>query len=169
MPDTLIDPVARRDFAEEFGLFLEQSGLPPMAGRILGWLLVCEPEQQSAAELLRALGASKGSISMMTRLLINLGLIERVAVAGRREKYFRIRPGVWSELLGSQMARTSEMRALAERGLALFDGRDEAARARLEELHHLYSFMEREMPALLARWARERDVDGAETSPAARP
>jgi DNA-binding transcriptional regulator GbsR (MarR family) len=164
MPDNAVmkidEPIAARDFAEEFGLFLEQSGLPPMAGRILGWLLVCEPAQQSAADLMLALGASKGSISMVTRLLVNLGLIERVAVPERRERYFRIRPGVWTDLLATQMARTAEMRVLAERGLVLVADQGEESRARLEELHHLYSFMEREMPVLLERWARERSGDG---------
>lgn len=49
-----------------------------MVGRALGWLLVCEPPEQSAAELAETLQASKGSISTATRVLLRLGFIERV-------------------------------------------------------------------------------------------
>jgi hypothetical protein len=46
--------------------------------------------------------------------------------------------------------------ALTRRGLALRAGRPAASRGRLEELHHQYRFMEEHLPALLARFDRER-------------
>ena len=49
-------------YAEEWGLLFERWGLPRTAGRIWGWLHVCEPPQQTAAQLVDALGVSKGSI-----------------------------------------------------------------------------------------------------------
>ena len=39
-------------FVEELGVLLEmQVAAPRMVGRALGWLLVCDPPEQSAAEL----------------------------------------------------------------------------------------------------------------------
>ncbi|MBA3470937.1 MAG: hypothetical protein H0T53_14985 [Herpetosiphonaceae bacterium] len=58
-----------RQFVEKVGLLYEQVGLQRMAGRILGWLLICDPPAQSAADLAAALDASKGSISGITRQL----------------------------------------------------------------------------------------------------
>ena len=52
-----------KQFAEEVGIVFEQTGLPRMAGRILGWLLIAEPPHQSTEQLINALMASKGSIS----------------------------------------------------------------------------------------------------------
>ena len=57
-----------KQFVEEVGIVFEQTGLPRMAGRILGWLLIAEPPHQSTEQLINALMASKGSISSMTRL-----------------------------------------------------------------------------------------------------
>lgn len=39
------------EFVEEFGIGLEASGLPRAAGRILAWLMVCDPPEQSAEDL----------------------------------------------------------------------------------------------------------------------
>ena len=50
--------------------YFEQIGYPRMAGPILGWLLICDPPVQSTGELADVLGASKESLSTMTRLLI---------------------------------------------------------------------------------------------------
>ncbi len=63
-------------------LFFEEMGFPRMAGRILGWLLICDPPEQSAGQLAGVLQASKGSLSTMTRLLIQMGLVERVGLPG---------------------------------------------------------------------------------------
>src|SRR5512142_2974957 len=92
-----------RHFVEDVGLFFEQMGYPRMAGRILGWLLICDPPQQSSEQLAQVLLASKGSLSTMTRLLIQIGLIERVALPGERRDYFRLKPGAWPQLIKVQM------------------------------------------------------------------
>ena len=88
-----------KQFAEEVGIVFEQTGMPRMAGRILGWLLICAPPHQSTDELTAVLMASKGSISSMTRLLIQSGLIERLSLPGIRRDYFRLRPDAWHHMI----------------------------------------------------------------------
>jgi hypothetical protein len=153
MPATAED---RRAFAEELGLFGEKMGLPPMAGRIWGWLLVCDPPRQTALELAHAVGSILGGISTMTRLLEQTGIIERVAIPGQRSRGFQIRPGGITELLRRQMTLTGHMRTLAEQGLAMLRDEPEAVRLRLEEYRAFYAFFEREMPALVDRWEQSR-------------
>ena len=78
-----MDQVRVERFVEELGVLLElEAGAPRMVGRVLGWLLVCEPPEQSAAELAERLQASRGSISAATRLLLRMGMIERVRTRG---------------------------------------------------------------------------------------
>ena len=81
----------RKQYAEEFGLAFEQFGITRMAGRILGWLLVCEPPHQSPQDLQDALQASKGSISTNIRMLERLNFVERISLPGDRRTYFRSR------------------------------------------------------------------------------
>jgi len=49
--------------------FAQHFGLPPVTGRILGWLLICNPAEQSASEIARAIGASRASLTTSMRLL----------------------------------------------------------------------------------------------------
>ena len=146
----------RQHFIEEIGLFFEQRGVPRMAGRILGYLLICDPPQQSMDELATALQASKGSISTMTRLLIQLGLVERVGLPGHRRDYFRLKTGAWTQALRAGISFLSTFRELAERGLRLVDDQPPEQRQRLQEMRDLYAFFEREFPRLLEQWEQER-------------
>ncbi len=144
-----------RRYVEEFGIFFEQTGLPRMAGRILGWLLISDLTHQSTDELAEALLASKGSISTMTRLLIRIGLIERISLPGRRRDYFRMKPGASDQLLKDSLGQTTAFRQLMERGLEITEGKDHVSRQWLEEMHAMYAFFEREIPSLLERWKQE--------------
>ncbi len=145
-----------RHFVEDVGLLFEEMGFPRMAGRILGWLLICDPPEQSAGQLAGALQASQGSLSTMTRLLLQMGLVERVAVPGQRRDYFRISPGAWPQLLRTQMQAMTGLHQVVERGLALLAKDDPERLSRLREAHDLYAFLERELPLLFERWERDR-------------
>ncbi|MCS6791721.1 MAG: MarR family transcriptional regulator [Oscillatoriaceae bacterium SKW80] len=140
-------------FIEEVGVLFELTGLPRMAGRILGWLLICNPPHQSTSDLAEVLQASKGSISTMTRLLIQGGLVERISMPGERRDYFCIKLGAWSAMIEQRLAQITAIRQLAERGLEIV--KDKEARARLQEMRDFHAFFEREMPALVERWQQE--------------
>ncbi|MBM4448335.1 MAG: MarR family transcriptional regulator [Chloroflexi bacterium] len=145
-----------KQFAEEVGIVFEQTGMPRMAGRILGWLLISDPPHQSTEQLTKALLASKGSVSTMTRLLIQLGLIERISLPGVRRDYFRLRSDAWQHMIGRGLTEEIKMvRQLAERGLRLLGDKTPVTRTWLEEMVDVYTFLEKEFPALLARWERE--------------
>jgi len=148
--------VEEKHFAEEVGLFFEQSGMPRMAGRILGWLLISDPPHQTTGELSEALMASKGSISTMTRLLIRIGLIERISLPGQRRDCFRFKPGAWHQLFKESLVQTTSARQLAEHGLELLEGKTHVNRQWLEEMRDMYAFLEREFPALVERWEQVR-------------
>jgi len=150
--------VEEKRFVEEVGIFFEQSGLPRMAGRILGWLLISDPPHQTTSELAEALIASKGSISTITRLLIRIGLIERTSLPGERHDYFRIKPGAWHQMVKDSLVQVTAARQLAEHGLELLGGKAHVNRLSLEEMRNMYAFFEREFPALLERWEQERKV-----------
>src|SRR5512140_138704 len=143
-------------YIEEYGVCMETSGLPRMAGRIVGLLLICTPPHQAADQIARVLDASKGTVSTMTRLLMQLGLIEKLGLPGERRDYFRLRQDLWEQMLALQLAEISQMRELAERGLALLDGASPSEMERLREMYELHAFFEKEMPGLLERYKKTR-------------
>ena len=152
-------------FAEDVGLMFEGVGMPRMAGRILGWLLVSDPAQQSLSEIAEVLQASKGSISTMTRLLIQIGLIERVSLPGDRRDYFQIKPHAWTRMAQQRLTQITAFRALADRGLTLLSNQDHHLQARLQEMRDIHAFWERELPLLNERWERERSIHSSDSTP----
>jgi DNA-binding transcriptional regulator GbsR (MarR family) len=146
-------------FADEIGLLYEDLGVPRIWGRVLGWLLTCEPNYQSAEELATVLHASRGSISTATTSLVRGGWLERQTLRGDRRTYYRIRPGAWTSVFEQQIQTAKKMRQLAQRGLELLDGEPAERRRRLQEMYNLTAFFERESPALLAQWHRQHRQD----------
>ncbi|WP_416667787.1 GbsR/MarR family transcriptional regulator [Egbenema bharatensis] len=149
-------PFEHIHFVEEVGLMFELVGFPRMSGRILGWLLIADPPQQSTSDLVEILQASKGSISTMTRLLIQIGLIERVSLPRARRDYFQIKPQAWSQLTKQRIAQITTFRQLAEKGLSLLEGMPSDHKARLQEMRDIHAFWERELPLLDERWEQEQ-------------
>ncbi len=71
---------------EQVARYFEEAGLPRVAGRLIGALVVADPREQSAAELAHRVRASRGSMSTMGRLLVAAGLAERRTQPGDRRE-----------------------------------------------------------------------------------
>lgn len=144
------------DFVEQMGEQFARVGQQRIAGRMLGWLLVCDPPEQSATELAEVTGASKASISIAVRLLTAAGLVERVGVAGKRQAHYRLRPACWTTDMQQKLDRIREMREVADRGLAVLAGAPKSRRQRLQDMRDFYAFFEGEFPAAIERWLASR-------------
>jgi DNA-binding PadR family transcriptional regulator len=144
----------------------EFSGVPRMAGRVWGALLIAEEPELSSADLVARLHASSGSISTATRYLLDSGLIERRRRPGERRDYFAASSAGLSRIMRRRQVLISQMVALADRGLETFGDRP-AARPRLEDVREFYAWFDRELPALMDRW--EQQQRSPEIPPAGKP
>jgi hypothetical protein len=151
-------PFEEMHFVEDVGLFFERMGMPRMGGRILGVLLVSDPPAQSITDLAHRLRTGKSSISITARLLVENGLIERVASPVPRQTFYRFKPGGWMVYMRQWLGLMSALHGITERGLALMQGKPPELRGRLEEAHDLFSFIEDEFPALLDALERKRSA-----------
>jgi DNA-binding transcriptional regulator GbsR (MarR family) len=145
-----------KHFIEDISLYFEQMGLPRTAGRVLGVLLICDPPAQSLTDLCEILQASKSSISTTTRLLTEMGLVERVASPLPRQVYFQFKSGGWVVFIRQRLKLWASLHRIAERGLELLPDREPGLRERLEEAHDMFSLIEDQLPALLERVEKER-------------
>jgi DNA-binding transcriptional regulator GbsR (MarR family) len=149
-------------FSERLGRFFEANGLPRMAGRVLGHLLTCDPGAQTFDEIVDATGASRSTVSVATRLLEQLELIERFGVPGERRDRYQLRDDAWTALLKQDVSAAAQLRGLAEERLKLARADSTAVRARLRSMREFFVFLEEAYTPLLSRWEKRR------TGPAAR-
>ncbi|UGY94152.1 GbsR/MarR family transcriptional regulator [Streptomyces gobiensis] len=155
MPDSELDA-----FVEDVAGHFAADGLPLGAGRIIGYLLVCEPAERTAGQLASELKASAGSVSTNLRRLLDTGLVRRRTRAGQRSAVYRLNRDCWLALMRREAERLSTFRILAEKGLAaLGEERDTERGGRLREAYELYRRLEEDLASMWERW----DVRGHES------
>src|SRR5262245_17026164 len=106
-------------FADHVGRFYARNhGFPPMAGRLLGYMLICDPPQQTIDDLGEALMASRSAITGAVKLLEGYGYAARTRRAGDRVDRVRLRPEAL-EPRNFESSLFKEQSALLREGLAL--------------------------------------------------
>jgi DNA-binding transcriptional regulator GbsR (MarR family) len=140
------------EFVDRIGLFFEMLGAPRTMGRVYGWLLICDPPQQSLTELAEVLSVSKASVSTVARQLQEGGMVERLP-ASTRQHHYRVTPGGFTSVLDVQLSRMKLGIDAADFGLALL-GRDrEEQRQRLEDFRDFCEFSAQDYrDELMRRW-----------------
>jgi DNA-binding transcriptional regulator GbsR (MarR family) len=123
-------------FVERAGVLWENDGLPRIAGRIYGLMLVSE-DALSLDEIADSLGVSKASVSTDTRLLERMGFIERVSKPGDRKDYYQHTEGSFERAIAERIKRMHELASLIESGRELATSR--AIRERLADHHFAFS------------------------------
>ncbi len=83
--------IKQREVVEQFGRHFDKEGFQPIAGRILGLLLVMDKELYTFDEIIDELQISKSSASNALRNLEIRGDIEYITLPGDRKRYFRFR------------------------------------------------------------------------------
>ena len=108
---------AELTYADHMGRFCARRyGLPPMVGRLAGYLAVCDPPEQSIGELAEALLASRSAITNAVNVLETMHQVRRTRAAG--ERMDRVRMDLSSpQAMGLDPAEYEELRDLTREGL----------------------------------------------------
>lgn len=144
------------NFIERMGLVLESDGLPRIAGRIFGLLLISE-DARSLDDLAAELRVSKGSVSTNARLLEQRGLLERVCRPADRRDYYSVPPDLFIHTMAQRLARWQRFHEAIGAARTTLPIRSAEVRERLEEYEHAYAFMSQEIQEALTRWQASRD------------
>jgi DNA-binding transcriptional ArsR family regulator len=144
-------------FADHAGrLYARRYGMAPMVGRLLGYLALCDPPEQSIGELAEALLASRSAITGAISVLETLGLIRRSRAAGERMDRVRI-DMTGPQATGFDVTEYQEQGDLAREGLALLVDEPIERQAVLLEWAAFADFLVERLPSLAKDWKAHRD------------
>lgn len=147
------------DYADRLGrVWARRYRVSPMAGRVVGYLLVCEPPWKSIDELAAALHGSRSAAAGALEDLTALGLLERRRAAGERVDRVRV---VIDHARGFDPQPYREMAEYAREGLALQVDQTPESRRQLEEMASLGDFLAERLPQLLTEWQSLRKLETA--------
>lgn len=139
-------------FADHVGRFYARRyGYPPMVGRVIGYLLVCSPRDQTIAELSEALLASRSAITGALNILETVHAIRRSRAAGERMDRVRIDFSS-AQSRGFDVTEYKELGDLAREGLQVLGDASSDRRAELEGMAALADFLVDRIQALEKEW-----------------
>lgn len=139
-------------FSDHVGRFYaERYGFPPVAGRLIGFLYVCEPAQQSINDIADTLLTSRSAINNAVKMLETQKLIHRSRPAGTRADLICLNPLGW-ENLGFDPSEYLEMARLGREGLALLRDAPAQRREAIEIVISLNEFLAERLPQLYHEW-----------------
>jgi hypothetical protein len=140
-------------FADHMGRFFAQRyGFPPVNGRVIGYLSVCEPMQQPIGDIADALLTSRSAINGAIKMLEVQKLITRSRPAGTRADLISLSP-VGQDNTGFDPTEYQEMANLAREGLELVKDAAPKRRQALETTVSLYEFLAERLPQLYEEWS----------------
>ena len=139
-------------FSDHVGRFYaERYGFPPVAGRLIGYLYVCQPDQQSINDIADALLASRSAINNAVKMLETQKLIRRSRPAGIRADLISLNPLGW-ENMGFDPSEYQQMANLGREGLDLLEKASPERRQALEVVVSLNEFLAEKLPQIYEEW-----------------
>ena len=140
-------------YADHMGRSLAQRyGYPPVTGRIIGYLSVCEPIQQSINDIAEALLTSRSAVNNALKMLEAQKLVTRSRPAGTRADLVSL-GSFGQENTGFDPSEYQEMARLAREGLELLQNASPERRQALETAVSLGDFFAERMPKLYEEWS----------------
>ncbi len=144
-------------FADHAGRFYARRyGMAPMVGRLVGYLAVCDPREQSISELADALLASRSAIAGAVNTLESLGLIRRYRAAGERMDRVYVDLSS-SHATGFDLSEYQEQGELAREGLRLLGDVPPERQEILLEWAAFADFLVERLPVLEQEWKQRRE------------
>ena len=143
-------------FADHMGRFYARRfSFPPMVGRLLGYLAVCDPPNPTIGELAEALLASRSAIAGAVKVLETIHAAQRSRVAGERMDRVRMTPQQSTQM---DVSEYEELRELAREGLEVLRDAPPERRAALLEMSAFADFLVEQMPRLNQEWETRREA-----------
>lgn len=153
---------AELTFADHAGRFYaSRYPFPPMVGRLIGYLAVCEPGEQTIGELADALLASRSAITGAVKVLETIHIARRSRAAGERMDRVSLDMRS-SQALGMDVSEYQEQGELAREGLEVLKDAPAERRALLLEMKAFADFLVEAIPRMQEEWeARRAELVGS--------
>ncbi len=143
-------------FADHMGrYYARRFSFPPMVGRLIGYLAVCDPPDPTIGELAEALLASRSAIAGAVKVLETIHAVQRSRVAGERMDRVRIDLGASQSM---DVTEYEELLELAREGLDVLRDAPLERRAVLLETAAFAEFLVERMPRLEQEWEARRQA-----------
>jgi DNA-binding transcriptional regulator GbsR (MarR family) len=139
-------------FIEDMARLLMPWGVPPVAARLYGYLLLC-PRPVSLDQITKDLGISKSSASVAARLLESYTLARRHREPGTKRALYAVADD-YQAMIRQQNQLLDALAEQLNAGTEIIASKE--VNARLGEMAEFYRIMRGAMDDAMRRWKRRR-------------
>lgn len=144
---------------ERFGIFYEKFGFPPLAGRLVGYLLLAEPPHKSFYEIQDFLMASKSSVSNAIKFLIGQKIVDYITFPGDRKRYFKINAHTWLKETKDRVADIAEIKTAWDETLAMRSDKYPEFNDGIKMLSSFHEYIEIELSKAIQQWENKHKIN----------
>lgn len=133
-------------FLSQVAIATEKMGLGANLGRIVGFLMICDPACQTAEEIAAATNVDPAEATGTLEGLAKWGSLDRIAMIEDEPACFALRPV--RELMAERMQFIEDMKDALAEGIKLLGAEENPL---LVEFHDLYQVLQEQLPDALKR------------------
>ncbi|MER6018491.1 hypothetical protein [Streptomyces anulatus] len=141
--------------------YYENDGMPHERGRVVGYMMICDPAAQTADEISLMLGVERAAIDRIVDQLTPendpVSVFERTGALS--ENYtLRLRENSWAPKVRGIFSEFPDFHRIAATGLRALraEGASDERLRRLANMERFLGFVSSEMPAILERYEKNR-------------
>ncbi|GCB52019.1 hypothetical protein [Streptomyces sp. NL15-2K] len=135
--------------------YWQNDGMPHERGRVIGWLIISDPIEQTTAELMARLGTTREAIDRVADQLVPAHVVLRRDVPGTDEYALFMNNESWPNAVLDVFANIPEFDRILRDAQDTLKDEDPERRQRLDRTQHLFGFIAKEVPELLASYAAQ--------------
>ncbi|WP_262704972.1 MULTISPECIES: hypothetical protein [Streptomyces] len=120
-------------------------------GFIIGWMMICDPVEQSAHQLCETLGVSREAVDHIDKLLVPPGVLTRNELPDG-EYTLSMSVDVWPKTVQHSMLALPSFHSVMEHGLNVLADAPEERRRRVANMERFFRYLGEELPAVFDRY-----------------
>ncbi|WP_276133951.1 GbsR/MarR family transcriptional regulator [Polluticoccus soli] len=141
---------------EEFGVFHEQNGMQPAAGRVIALLFISDNVELTFEEIYETLHMSKSAASNAINFLLSTNRIEYITKPGERRRYFRVKAQNITDVIQRSLTGMNGFNTMLKKVLEHRPAHTKDFNNRLKEVTQFMDFLHAELPVLFQKWEQRK-------------
>lgn len=143
----------QRELIERMGVFYEQHGVPPMEGRIMSLLVVCDEPELTFDQIRELLGISKSTTSSALNMLLTTQRVVYRTKPGDRKRYFSSNIIQWQEGFTESFQKFFGVIRIMKEALAQRTPNTPEFNQQMAEFIEFIEYLSVEFPRLYLEWS----------------
>jgi hypothetical protein len=143
---------AQRGFVEEIAeYYFRNDGMPHERGRVIGWLIISEPHEQSASAICDRLGVARSDVDWVSRQLVPAKVLSR-RDAGSGEYHLTMGDSAWVDRMEEVFGKIPAFHEILQEGATLLAGAPEGRARRVVNMERFFGYLATEIPQVFDRY-----------------